>query len=221
MAGVRARVSSGRANLLRRRGCLHSAETERAALHCSASRGYPSAVTHARSGLSDADSLAQDFKRCPGGNRERRGLLWEAVPAGRGGQERYRVYPVPSQGGRIPLAHAPVQQALSLLTKDEVQTWFRSMWTDVRGASTREGHPAPYPVELAGRLIRMFSFAGDTILDPFAGSCSTLVAAIHAGRNSIGIDIEPSYVEDATGRIEKELQAHRFDANTTASLSVF
>ena len=85
----------------------------------------------------------------------------------------------------------------------------------------RRSLSAPYPVELAGRLIRMFSFAGDTILDPFAGSCSTLVAAIHAGRNSIGIDIEPSYVEDATGRIEKELQAHRFDANTTASLSVF
>ena len=61
------------------------------------------------------------------------------------------------------------QQALSMLTKDEVQEWFRSMWTDVRGASTRAGHPAPYPVTIADRLIRMFSFAGDTVLDPFAG----------------------------------------------------
>ena len=112
------------------------------------------------------------------------------------------------------------QQALSMLTKDEVQEWFRSMWTDVRGASTRAGHPAPYPVTIADRLIRMFSFAGDTVLDPFAGSCSTLVAAIHAGRNSIGIEIEPSYVEISAERLETAIQQHRFNVNTTASLVV-
>lgn len=62
-----------------------------------------------------------------------------------------------------------LQKALSMLTKKEMKTWFRSIWSDLRGASTREGHPAPYPVELAERLIKMFSFAGDTVLDPFAG----------------------------------------------------
>ena len=114
---------------------------------------------------------------------------------------------------------SPVQQALSMLTKAEVQKWFRSVWMDVRGASTRGGHPAPYPETIAERLIRMFSFAGDTVLDPFAGSCSTLVAAIHAGRNSLGVEIEPSYVELAETRLEAAVQKHRFDVNTTASLS--
>jgi len=46
-----------------------------------------------------------------------------------------------------------------MLTKEEMTTWFRSIWSDLRGASTRDGHPAPYPVELAERLIKMFSFA--------------------------------------------------------------
>ena len=114
----------------------------------------------------------------------------------------------------------PVQQALSMLTKDEVQQWLRSVWSDIRGASTRGGHPAPYPPELAQRLIRMFSFAGDTVLDPFAGSASTLIAAVRTGRNSTGVEIEPSYVELARRRIDAELQIHRFNVNTTASLDV-
>ena len=114
----------------------------------------------------------------------------------------------------------PVQQALSMLTKDEFQPWFRSLWTDIRGASTRDGHPAPYPPALAERLIRMFSFAGDTILDPFTGSASTLVAAIATGRNSIGVEVESSYVELATERLNAEIQKHRFNVNTTASLLV-
>jgi site-specific DNA-methyltransferase (adenine-specific) len=66
----------------------------------------------------------------------------------------------------------PLQKALSMLTKVEMQSWWRSIWTDIKGASTRGGHPAPYPVELAERLIRMFSFAGDTVLDPFATALS-------------------------------------------------
>ena len=115
---------------------------------------------------------------------------------------------------------SPTQQALSMLTKAEMQSWFRSIWTDIPGASTREGHPAPYPVELAERLIRMFSFAGDTVLDPFAGSCSTLVAAIQAGRNSIGVEIEPSYVELGYARLEEALKQQRFGVNTTATLEV-
>src|SRR5262249_51441098 len=85
----------------------------------------------------------------------------------------------------------PLQKALSMLTKQEMQTWLRSIWMDVRGASLRNGHPAPYPPALAERLIKLFSFAGDTVLDPFAGTGSTAVAAIAAGRNSVSIDIEP------------------------------
>ena len=78
-----------------------------------------------------------------------------------------------------------MQKALSVLTKQEMQAWWRSIWTDIKGASTRAGHPAPYPPELAERLIRMFSFAGDVVLDPFAGTGSTSLAALAAGRNSV------------------------------------
>lgn len=92
---------------------------------------------------------------------------------------------------------APLQKALSMLTREEMQTWLRSVWTDIRGVSTRNGHPAPYPVEVADRLIRLFSFAGDTILDPFVGTGSTTVAAINAGRHSIGNEVDPGYLEIA------------------------
>jgi site-specific DNA-methyltransferase (adenine-specific) len=92
---------------------------------------------------------------------------------------------------------SPMQKALSMLTKEEMQAWLRSIWSDVRGTSTRNGHPAPYPVELAERLIRMFSFAGDTVLDPFVGTGSTSLAALAMGRNSIGNEIESTYIEYA------------------------
>jgi site-specific DNA-methyltransferase (adenine-specific) len=57
-----------------------------------------------------------------------------------------------------------LQKALSMLSREEMRQWQCSIWTDLRGASTRDGHPAPFPVELAERLIKMFSFAGDTVL---------------------------------------------------------
>jgi DNA modification methylase len=97
----------------------------------------------------------------------------------------------------------PLQKALSMLTKEEMQGWLRSCWTDLPGVSTTKSkHPAPYPVELAERLIRLFSFAGDTILDPFVGTASTTAAAIRAGRNSIGVEIEPTYLEGARQKVE-------------------
>jgi DNA modification methylase len=102
-----------------------------------------------------------------------------------------------------------LQKALSMLTKDEMKTWFRSIWADLPGASTRNGHPAPYPVEIAERLIKMFSFAGDTVLDPFAGTGSTSQAAIMSGRNSIANEIESAYVEIARQQILKVAQQHR------------
>lgn len=102
-----------------------------------------------------------------------------------------------------------LQKALSILSKKEMQSWFRSIWTDMKGASTRDGHPAPYPVELAERLIRMFSFAGDTVLDPFLGTGSTSIAAIRSGRNSIGNEIEPKYLDLARKRISAEARQVR------------
>jgi modification methylase len=106
-----------------------------------------------------------------------------------------------------------LQKALSILTKEEMQAWFCSFWTDIKGASTRDGHPAPYPAELAERLIRMFSFAGDTVLDPFLGTGSTTIAAIRTGRHSIGNEIEPKYLKLARARIKDEAsQARLFGA---------
>ncbi|MBF6560999.1 MAG: site-specific DNA-methyltransferase [Candidatus Binataceae bacterium] len=103
----------------------------------------------------------------------------------------------------------PLQKVLSILTKEEMQSWWRSVWTDVRGASTKSGHPAPYPPILAERLIRMFSFAGDTVLDPFCGTGSTAIAAITAGRNSVSVDIEPSYVDIARRNIDGAIRQGR------------
>jgi site-specific DNA-methyltransferase (adenine-specific) len=96
---------------------------------------------------------------------------------------------------------APMQKALSMLTKAEMRGWLRSPWTDIPGASTRE-HPAPFPLPIAERLIKLFSFAGDTVLDPFVGTGSTMLAAISAGRHSIGNDIEPAYLDIAKRRLE-------------------
>jgi len=92
------------------------------------------------------------------------------------------------------------QKLLSLIAEDRYSKWFRQIWTDVPGASTRD-HPAPYPVDLAERLIRMFSFVGDVVLDPFAGTGSTLIAAANSGRNSIGIELDPDYTRYAADRI--------------------
>jgi len=77
---------------------------------------------------------------------------------------------------------------------------FQQIWMGVPGASTRH-HPAPYPLEVATRLIRMFSFVGDTILDPFAGTGTTALAAAQTGRNSVGFEIDPAYFEFARKRL--------------------
>jgi len=111
-----------------------------------------------------------------------------------------------------------MQKALSMLTKQEMQAWFSSFWNDIPGASTRNGHPAPYPVELAERLIRMFSFAGDTVLDPFVGAGSTSVAAVRTGRNSIGNEIEPKYFKQAHARLSDEVGHVRLFGPRTATL---
>ena len=102
-----------------------------------------------------------------------------------------------------------LQKALSMLTGEELREWWRSIWTDVPGTSTRRGHPAPYPPKLAERLIRMFSFAGDTVLDPFAGTGSTAVAAVAAGRHSVSVEVHPGYVRMAGDEIRKAAKQRR------------
>ena len=91
---------------------------------------------------------------------------------------------------------------LSIISNENHRQWFQQIWSGLTGASTRK-HPAPYPEELASRLIRMFSFVGDTILDPFMGTGTTTVAASKCGRNSIGVEIDSTYVAMAERRIRK------------------
>jgi len=96
------------------------------------------------------------------------------------------------------------QREASKLTKEEYQQWFQQVWNGLTGESTKY-HPTPYPEELAHRLVRMFSFAGDTVLDPFMGTGTTLLAATKCGRNSIGVEIDHSYTKMAKARLEREL----------------
>jgi DNA modification methylase len=93
-----------------------------------------------------------------------------------------------------------LQRDLSLISKENHRKWFQQVWTDIRGESQRQ-HPAPFPQELAKRLISMFSFVGDTVLDPFLGIANTSLAAMETHRSSIGFETEPSYFEIAKRRL--------------------
>lgn len=95
------------------------------------------------------------------------------------------------------------ERILSSIEADEHQKMFRQLWDDIKGERQGE-HPAPYPADLAERLIRMFSFVGDTVFDPFGGTGSTAVAASRCGRNSVTVELEPKYVSLAEDRIKGE-----------------
>jgi DNA modification methylase len=92
------------------------------------------------------------------------------------------------------------ERFLSIVPADLYQVWFRQIWSDIPGASTAK-HPAPFPELLAERLIRMFSFVGDTVLDPFMGTATTNYVAARWGRNSIGIEVDPAYYMAARKRM--------------------
>jgi modification methylase len=94
-------------------------------------------------------------------------------------------------------------KVLSVISAENHKKWFQQIWSGVTGASTKH-HPAPYPLELAERLLRMFSFVGDTVLDPFMGTGTTTVAAAKWGRNSAGFEIDNHYYKLAQRRISEE-----------------
>lgn len=94
------------------------------------------------------------------------------------------------------------QRRESKIDKKVFDEWFQQIW-NITGASTRS-HPAPFPLELASRLVCMFSFTGDTVLDPFCGSGTTMVAALKNGRNSMGIEIDRQYCRMAAKRLKAE-----------------
>jgi DNA modification methylase len=94
----------------------------------------------------------------------------------------------------------------STLANDEFVDVTRDVWRIDAESATRIGHPAPFPVELPRRLIDLYTYVGDIVLDPFAGSGTTLVAAARTGRIGVGYDTDADYVEMAQERLEAELQ---------------
>jgi site-specific DNA-methyltransferase (adenine-specific) len=92
----------------------------------------------------------------------------------------------------------------SSISKEEFMEWTNGLWTFNGERKTKIGHPAPFPVELPLRCQKLFSFVGDTVLDPFMGSGSTLVAATRCNRKGIGIEIDLRYCEIAIRRLESQ-----------------
>ena len=96
-----------------------------------------------------------------------------------------------------------LQREKSRILKTDYDDWFRQIWT-LGGASTKS-HPAPFPLEIATRLIKMFSFYGDTVVDPFCGSGTTMLAAFNSERNSIGVEIEERYCQMTIERFDNNI----------------
>lgn len=94
---------------------------------------------------------------------------------------------------------------LSVIPATNHADWFQQVWT-LGGASTAN-HPAPFPEALAQRLIRMFSFVGDTVLDPFVGTGTTAAAAASCGRNSISTEVDPEYFSMSVDRVAETLRS--------------
>jgi site-specific DNA-methyltransferase (adenine-specific) len=90
---------------------------------------------------------------------------------------------------------------VSDVTRDEFMNWTNGLWTFNGESKKKIGHPAPFPLELPRRCVKMFSYVGDTVLDPFMGSGTTLIAAAMLRRKGIGIDVDKGYCQLAKKRI--------------------
>ncbi|HIE27507.1 TPA: site-specific DNA-methyltransferase [Candidatus Poribacteria bacterium] len=95
------------------------------------------------------------------------------------------------------------------ISKDEFLEFSKSIWCFPTESAKRVGHPAPFPVELPYRLIQLYTFKGDVVLDPFVGSGTTCVAAIKAGRHFVGFDNNEGYIKIARKRIENLLSQRK------------
>ncbi|MCM8817648.1 MAG: site-specific DNA-methyltransferase [Candidatus Omnitrophica bacterium] len=107
---------------------------------------------------------------------------------------------------------------ISDITKTEFMTWTNGIWTFSGESKKKVGHPAPFPIELAKRCIKLFSFVGDTVLDPFMGSGTTLIAAHLHNRKGIGVDIDKTYCELALRRLQTEAKINHGVLSSLLSL---
>ena len=96
------------------------------------------------------------------------------------------------------------------ITKKDFMDWTNGVWVFNGESKKRIGHPAPFPIELPRRCIKLFTFVGDIVLDPFLGSGTTLITCVKTGRKGIGVDIDRNYCKLAKGRIIKEDEIHQF-----------
>lgn len=99
------------------------------------------------------------------------------------------------------------------ITKKEFMEWTNGVWNFVGESKKRVGHPAPFPIELPRRCIKLFSYIGDTILDPFLGSGTTLIAAYLNNRKGIGVEIDKKYCDLAITRLKKEALIYQRNIN--------
>ena len=97
-----------------------------------------------------------------------------------------------------------LQAKKDTIAKDDFIQWTKSIWTFPAVNAKKIGHPAPFPIELPHRLINLYSYEGDVILDPFCGSGTTCIAAIQNNRNYIGYDINQDYIDLAEDRISNQ-----------------
>jgi DNA modification methylase len=103
----------------------------------------------------------------------------------------------------------------SSMTRDDFMENTLDVWEIPAESATRIGHPAPFPIELPARLIELYTYRGDLVLDPFAGSGTTAVAAVRAARHFAGYDLDESYIRLAETRVEDERQRLVREASTT------
>jgi len=99
-----------------------------------------------------------------------------------------------------------IKNGKSDITKNEFIEWTNGVWNFTGESKKRVGHPAPFPVELPRRCIKLFSFVGDMVLDPFLGSGSTLIACVETNRKGIGVEIDKNYCALAKKRLIREGQ---------------
>jgi DNA modification methylase len=103
----------------------------------------------------------------------------------------------------------------SSMTREDFMENTLDIWEIPAESATRIGHPAPFPIELSGRLIELYTYRSDLVLDPFAGSGTTAVAAVRAGRHFAGYDLDESYIRLSEARIEEERQRLVREASAT------